>query len=126
MTKHLRALPALPEDQSSIPSNPPDSSQLSVIPVSEDLLPPFDILGNCMHVLPKIYIQTNTHMHKIKTFLKSQNKFKFTFSPCICELLYVYACANCMSGASGAQKRVLDALELEVQVVVRCSIGTRN
>ena len=53
ITEHLRALAALPEDPSSAPSSPPSISQPSAIRLPEDLLPPFDILGNYMHVVPR-------------------------------------------------------------------------
>jgi hypothetical protein len=32
----------------------------------------------------------------------------------------------CMPGACGGQKRVLDALELELEMVVSCHMGSEN
>lgn len=37
--------------------------------------------------------------------------------------LYVCLCNTCMSGASRGQRRELDALELDLQVVVSNSVG---
>lgn len=40
--------------------------------------------------------------------------------------LHVYLCTICMSGAGRSQKRVLDRLVLELQMVLRHHMGART
>jgi hypothetical protein len=40
--------------------------------------------------------------------------------------LHVYLCTICVSGAHGDQKKVLNPLELELQMVMSCHVGARS
>ena len=45
---------------------------------------------------------------------------------CVCVCVCVYLCTECVPGAHGGQKHVLDPPELELQKAVSNHVGARN
>lgn len=45
---------------------------------------------------------------------------------CMNILLHICICTICLPGALGEQRRALDTLELELQVIVNCHLDSRN
>lgn len=39
---------------------------------------------------------------------------------------YAYLCSTCLSGALEGQKKLMDLLELELQMIVSCYVGAGN
>lgn len=70
--------------------------------------------------------KSNSEVKKKKDKIVRKHNLKNYFMAVLCMSLYIHMCTICIPGAWSGHKRVLDHLELDLQIIISHYMGAQN